>query len=265
MPRRRRQRTKQTNRTAHQRAIADPQLMSLIRALRRDWKKIGLIERGERLRELAKRGCSTRGLGKELRQSATTVRRHMTLAGLPESEREAVKAGSSAKNILARKATADRRRRMQQRIEEDAQTGELSDRMADTIMAFCRTVDEVPESPIVEGDLSKFLDHIREALRDIQRHGAPGLRLSKKLSPKQRFERTRPQPQADEFWMEHWARWLAILIWSEAREEPIWDRAIEKARRRAKELRIKMTPMERYEERLIMLAKKSASPPRRKY
>lgn len=199
--------------------------MALIRALRRVWKKIGPIERGERLRELAKRGCSTRGLGKELRQSATSIRRHMMLAGLPEADRNAVKAGASAKNILARKASADRRRRMQQRVATDARTGELSDRIADTTIAFCLTVDGVPETPIVEGDLSTFLNQVREALRDLQKHGAPRLRLSKKLSLKQRVKRTRPQPRGDEFWMEHQARRLATLVWSEAREEPIWDQS----------------------------------------
>ncbi len=265
MRRRRRRRSGGKNLTAHRRVIADPKVMALARALRREWKKVGLIERGERLRELANRGCSTRGLGKVLRQSATSIRRHMTLACMSEAERDAVRAGSSAKNILARKARADRLRKAKQRVAADAQTGELSDQIADTVITFCRRVDKVPDFPIVEGDLPTFLDQVRRALFDFLRHGAPRLRVSKKLNPKQRFERTRPQPQADEFWMEYQARWLAALVWSEAKEEPIWDRALEKAVNRGKDLRIKMTPMERYQERLKLNSEKSGSPPRRRF
>lgn len=263
MGRRRRRRAGRTNLTAHRRAIADPRLKALVRALRRDWKKTDPIERGERLRELANRGCSTRGLERELRQSATSIRRHMTLAGLPEVDRDAVKTGSSAKNILARKARADRIRRMKQRVAEDQQTGKWSDRIADTILAFCRTIDSVPESPIVEGDLDNFLNEVRRVL--FQRRGARAVRLSRKLNPKQRFQRTRPQPEDGEFWMVHRARWLAILVWSYAREEPIWERALEKAVRRRGELRVKMTPKARWEETQKRNAEKSASPPRRRY
>lgn len=265
MSRRRRRRTGKSNLMAHRRIIADPQVMALIRALRREWKKINPIERGERLQELAKRGCSTRGLGNGLRQSPTTVRRYLTLAGLPEEQREAVKAGSSAKNILDRKARADRMRRMRKRIAEDGQTGKWSNRIADIILTFCRRVDNLPEFPVLEGDLPEFVNSVRQVLFEFQKRGAPAIRLSRMLTPKQRFQRTRPQPDPDQFWMVQQARWLATLIWSEAREEPIWDRALEKAERRRSELRVKMTPLERWVKTRERLADITAGPSRRRY
>ena len=47
--------------------------------------------------DLTALGCSTRGLGEELGQSATTVRRHIAIAKLPAAQREAVRNGKSAK------------------------------------------------------------------------------------------------------------------------------------------------------------------------
>lgn len=94
MPRRktkrnRRKNSRQMNLTAHRRAVSDPEVQELVVGLRREWNEIDRIERGTRLIDLAKRGCSTRGLGKALGQSPTNIRRYMTFPTLPERQREA--------------------------------------------------------------------------------------------------------------------------------------------------------------------------------
>jgi hypothetical protein len=215
-----------TNKTAHRRAAEDPQVQVLIGALRFDWEKIDRVTRGERLRQLAERGCSTRGLGEALGQSATSVRTHMNIAALPEKDREAVRTGASAKKILGRKAEGDRLRKVRERVALDLRTGELSDRLADVIIAFCQTVDRVPKSRILEGEFDTFLGLLRSAFNNCVLFP---VKLPKRLKLKQRFLRTRPRVEGDPLFMAYRAEWLATLLLSEAPELPIRERAIEKA------------------------------------
>ena len=82
---RRRERRKAIRRnvTAHVRAVADSTVAAMIKDLRQRWRSLDRVERGERLRKLTSLGCSTRGLERALRQSATSIRRHIDLANLP--------------------------------------------------------------------------------------------------------------------------------------------------------------------------------------
>jgi len=123
----------------HRRTMADPKVAEMVAVLRRRWVEMGPVDRGDRLRELTALGCSTRGLEKELKQSSTSIRRHMVLAQLPEQDREAIKSGASAKKILERKADANRHRRQAQRVIEDRRTGALSDDLANIVLESCRT------------------------------------------------------------------------------------------------------------------------------
>src|ERR1017187_3200339 len=91
--------------TAHWRTMADPAVRKLVSYLQLGWKSMGPLERGRLLHELAALGCSTRGLEKELGQSATSIRRHIVLATLPEADRKAIEYGASSKKILDRKST----------------------------------------------------------------------------------------------------------------------------------------------------------------
>src|ERR1035441_8572980 len=124
--------------TAHRRTMTDSSVRELVSKLLQGWGSMGPLERGERLCELSSLGCSTRGLETDLQQSATSIRRHMALAKLPEKDRKAIQAGASAKKILALKAIADRHKRRQQRVDEDRKTGALSDQLATTVLEFCR-------------------------------------------------------------------------------------------------------------------------------
>jgi hypothetical protein len=235
--------------TAHRRAVSDLEVQDLLAVLRREWQKIDRIERGNRLLDLAKRGCSTRGLGEALGQSATNILRYMTFPTLPEREREAIRSGSSAKEILALEAQADRRRKMRERVALDDRTGELSDHLADAILAFCKTIKRVPPTPVLENELVSFLSEARNAAWEMEASGVPPLKLPKRLDLRQRFQRTRPPVQEDLLYMAHLANWLAVLLRAEAPERPIWERAIEKAGKRSGELHVRLTISEHFRAR----------------
>lgn len=102
--------------------------------------------RGERLQRLISLGCSTRGLGAELGKSATTIRRHMVIAGLPAADRRAIEGGASAKGILKLKETADRIQRIQARVDKDQKKGAISDQIASIILWFCHARKEFRRS-----------------------------------------------------------------------------------------------------------------------
>lgn len=263
---------RKANRTTHRRAMENPKINADVTELRRIWDRIDPIERGERLLHLVEQECSPRGLEEELQKSATNIRRYMTLAALPEPERAAVRAGFSAKKILQKKASDDRRRKMQERVAIDTKTGEFSNRIADTIIEFCRTVDGVPESPITEPYLVSFLSEARNAMWELESRGIRAIKLPKRLSLKQRFKRTRPPNEVDDSWMSvsesgmgHRARWLAFILLGEAPERAIRESAIEKAGRRDKELRIPRIPMESWKHTLDRMAWLAQGPPRRKF
>ncbi len=268
------EKSRKPNRTVHQRAMESRKVAAAVRELHRIWDRIDPIERGDRLLDLAEQGCSRRGMGKAMRKSATNIRRHMTLAALPEEERAAVKAGSSAKKILAKKALADRRRKMRERIAADRRTGVFSNYLADIILEFCRTVNGVPETRIREYDMENFMRATRGAMLELESRGVKGTRFPMRFNLRKCFKLTRPPDKPDESWMgdpdsESWmghrAKWLAKLLLTEAAESPIRHRAIEMAERRSEELRIKVTNMEAREQRRARLASILAGPPLRRF
>jgi hypothetical protein len=188
----------------------------------------------------------------------------MTFPTLPQLEREAIRTGSSAKHILALKAKAERRRKMRGRSSFDEKTGELSDRLADTILAFCKTNDEVPPTPVLEEELVPFLSEARNAAWKMEASGEPPIKLTKQLNLRERFLRTMPRVQPELLYMAHLAKWLAVLLRAEAPERPIWERAIEKAGKRSKELRVRLTIQQHFDARLERQWELFVGPPPRK-
>jgi hypothetical protein len=65
------------------------------------------VTRGEQLRELIALGCSGRGLADDLCVSPTNIRFHLDLAEITPTEKQALKAGGSAKQAFE---TLQRRR-----------------------------------------------------------------------------------------------------------------------------------------------------------
>ncbi len=253
---------KHANKTRHMRVMAGSKVKELVKTLRRRWSAMRNVDRGERLCELVSLGCSRRGLGRELKQSATSIRRHIQIARLPEEDLKAMETGTTAKEILKRKACADRHKRRQQRVDEDRRTGALSDDVATTILEFCRLGKELRKESILEGDVETLLDAAALHLSRLEASGHRSRLISKKLGLKAQFQRMRPPKAQDTFWIAFQGEWLANVVWANAAEGPIRDRALQKAMARANEIRPKKTPSEIYRDRKRQLAEISASPVR---
>jgi hypothetical protein len=251
--------------TASRRALANPHVTAAIKKLRTRWKRLDKIERGERLRELATQGCSTRGLGKKLRKAPTSIVRYIELAKLPLKARDAIKAGASAKKILALKALVNRKQRLQKRIDDDQKIGKLSDHSAGMILQFCRTTDGVPPTPLLASDMPLFLGNVRLHLTFLETSGHRSVRIPSRLGTVALFEVLCPEEKTEEFWVDHRARWLAIIIYSKTPERPIWERSLEKAAARAFELNQPKTPEEVYEDGLVRRLLIDLLPSRRSY
>ena len=254
---------KRNNATRHRRTAAKPEVKILTSKLRRHWKKLNPIDRGDRLRKLLELGCSRRGLGEDLGLSPTTIRRHSTLATLSEEVREAIRAGFSVKKALAQKANADKQRKRLERIALDERTGEISDRLTEIILTFCKTIKGVPPAPISEGALVTFLSEVRNRIWEMEHRGLRRLKLPKPLDLRRRFIQLRPPAVKDDLPLIQLIDWLAILIFNEESERVIWERAIEKAGLRAKELR--KPHQQEVRERNQWRLEISAGPPRRRY
>ena len=265
MPSRKTAHAGRNNSTAHRRAVARSQVKRLISKLNNDWDHIDRIERGERLLELVRQGCSPRGLANDIGRSATNIRRHMTLASLPDKVRHAVRAGHSAKKILAEKSAADRQRRTRERVAEDARTGQWSDGLADEILEFCRTKVGFPHRYIYGADFPAFLSDVRNELWRLEAAGAKHVKLGARLNQRQRFKLTRPPEKAGEDGMDHRIRWLAGLMMAGVTERPIRELALEKAGRRGKELQTVKTPLQIFQEKRQWLADLPNVPRRKVY
>lgn len=232
-PRRRLHIKKRIHQTAHRRAMQYPNVQTMIDELRLDWTTLSPVGRGDRLRELAGLGCSTRGLGEQLGESGTSVRRHMELAALPSESRDAVNGGASAKKILAKKALVDRQKRRQERVTEDQRTGRFSDRVADIILEFCQGEGKPERTPILAAEFPQFLTLVKSYLPCADNVNRSAAKLGKKFGVCKLFKQTRPTQKADVLWIEYQAEWLADAIIVMAPEGPIRNRALAKAKGRA--------------------------------
>lgn len=228
--------TKRVNHTRHFRAVLIPKVKELLAILQNGWALLGHLERGQYIDELISLGCSRRGLGRELGVSETTIRRHAEIAELPESDRKAIESGASAKKILTMKAIAERQRHAQQRIDQDTKTGALSDKVATTILEFCRAGKELKKEPMIRGIFPMLLDKVESHLRDFKADGHRTVKVSKKLETRELFRKMRPRAIKNSSALVHQSEWLAELLWLIAPESPIRARAILKARRRSSEL-----------------------------
>jgi len=181
-------------------------------------------------------GCSKRGLGKDLDISETSVRRHAKIAQLPESDRNAINSGQSAKKILIAKETTTLQREMQRRIDQDIKTGALSNKIASIILEFCRTGYRLRIQPIIKAMFPTFLDNVGSHLRKFEQTDLRAPKAPKKLEPRELFRKTRPRAVKNAPAMVYQAEWLAEALWLIAPESPMRASALIKARKRAKEL-----------------------------
>ena len=246
----RKERKKRSHQSAHRRAMTNPRVRQLVTALRTRWDSLDPLQRGDCLTELTALGCSRRGLETELKQSATSLRRFIALAGLSDQYRQAVAAGASKKSILALKASEDRRALRLQRILEDQKTGALSDQAATIILEFCRGGETPPRTPVLSSDLPGFLNEVERSLSELASSGHGEARIPITNNMERLFRITHPAEVDDPFWMAHQVHWLANVICAIAPEPPIWERALTKALNRSGELDSHKTPSESWQNRL---------------
>jgi hypothetical protein len=215
--------------------MADPAVRRQVFRLRRDWRNLSHVERGDLLRTLAAAGCSTRGLAEATGSSATTVRRYLEIASLPEEIRHDVENGTSAKTILESRASERRRRSTLERLRVERQTGEFSDALADVLIEFGKgelgsrvrmTRDEFP----------MFLAAVAREVRSLDAFGRGRDRISKKLDLKAQLKTVKPKPPKNDNLIEERAEWMARFIRARFPESMIWERALEKSAKREKEL-----------------------------
>jgi hypothetical protein len=125
--------SKLKKRAHHQHALKDPATLELLTTLKKTWKKLSNIERGERILELVQRGCTRRGLAADLHQSATSIRRHLEFSTLPKEDRDSIEHGTSAKRIL-KKAAQERTNQFNIQLARlERETGAVSTRAAESL------------------------------------------------------------------------------------------------------------------------------------
>ena len=145
----------------HRLATADPQVRRTIQILRGDWHNITAVQRGDRVLQLLDKGCTRRGLGKDLHVSDKIVRLAVAAAHLSEHYRQMIERGTSAKRVLAF-ARADKRiSRRDLRLEQEQRTGgpstHLSNQLARFVLTQCTDM-------CCRGTVDVFLDEVGREL-----------------------------------------------------------------------------------------------------
>jgi hypothetical protein len=226
--------TRKPNITTHRRTLLRKNVRKRVAELRGEWYRLDCVERGDRLRELVKDGCSSRGLAKELHVSATTVRRHVEIAELPESLRHAIVNGESAKKQLEEAMSMRAQARLADRLAIEKRTGQVSDELADVVIAFCKGKLASGMS-MTRDELPLFLTSLEQHLQQPELFPVPRLRISMRLALIDRLKAAKPKNPQTDFEFAQLAEWLASFILATEPQRAIWERALKKVRRREKE------------------------------
>ena len=237
------------NLTAHHKAMANSKVQALVKALREGWESMGTVERTKRLIQLTALGCSQRGLEKELKQPATSIRRDIG-RGLPaQTEADTPSPLDIARMRLEQKALDDAEKRHKQRLKDDEETGSVSDKITNIVFDFCRGKEGIPDSQILKADLKVFLDSAEAQLNDFEANHFREIQIPTGSSTRKVFELSQPDEMEDEFFLVHRGRWVAKIIWAYAPERAIWTRVLSKVRSRKDELDPPPAPLLNYMKR----------------
>ena len=118
-----------SHRLKHRKALENEKTRLVLDALRIEWDRLPLVERGSRLRSLVDAGCTNRGLAADLNCTEGTIRRGLKIARLPDSKRQSIERGANATPILKAAEDAARQRERDALINEqetrDAAIAEL--------------------------------------------------------------------------------------------------------------------------------------------
>lgn len=226
---------KSGNETKHRKARADPKVLELLSNLEQGWATMDFVEQGKELRKLIALGCSVRGLAGDLGQPETNIRRLIPPAEQPKADRGVQETGASEMAARERRVNAERDERQRLRVIEEKKTGAHSDKLATVILEFCRVKCELRETPILKEEIPLLLSTAEEYLSQFETSGRQTVALLPDMDLKDLFMATRPEEEG-ELRMNHYGKWMAIVVWAMAPERPIWERALWKALNRACEL-----------------------------
>lgn len=84
----------------HSNALRGSEVQQLLIELRKSWARLNLVERGDALQALVNRGCTRRGLAKNLGCDEGTVRRSLSIAQLSQVDRKLVELGHNPQPLL---------------------------------------------------------------------------------------------------------------------------------------------------------------------
>ncbi len=110
----------------HRMAAATPENQKAIQSLRREWKEITAVERGDRVLQLQNKGCSLRGVARDVHVSEKIVRMSIDTARLPEQYRQLIQGGASPKRVLTMKKAKDHVSPRQLRVQLEQKNGRPS-------------------------------------------------------------------------------------------------------------------------------------------
>lgn len=257
--------TGRVNSTIHSEAMADPKIKELVEILRVGWKAMEMPERSERLIALTKLRCSARGLEKELHQSATSIRRYLVRRRAKAPKAETPPPLVAVRTVLEQRAVEDADKRRKKRLEDEARTGSVSDKIATRLLKFCRAEEGVPESQILKADLAGALESAEIELNLFEASHFREILIPKKISIREVFQMSCPQEHEGEFWLIHRGRWIAKIVWAYAPERVIWQRALQKVYKRADELDPPAHPLKNFWKHQLRIKTIGETPPRPHY
>jgi hypothetical protein len=229
---------KKTKTTRHARIKRSSSIKRRISELRSHWDVFDPVTRGEQLRELIALGCSGRGLADDLCVSPTNIRFHLDLAEITPTEKQALKAGGSAKQAFE---TLQRRREAEarmNRIRREQTTAAVSDQLAQDIVAFCnirhvwkQDLDHLNKRIVFGDDLTErfFVElngNIEMRLRGLLPKPPPA---ALNVDFRAICQGLQPDQREYDFWLSWMVEWLAQAILAAAPEASIRDAALKQA------------------------------------
>jgi hypothetical protein len=229
---------KKTKTTRHARIKRSSSIKRRISELRSHWDVFDPVTRGEQLRELIALGCSGRGLAEDLCVSPTNIRFHLDLAEITPIEKQALKAGASAKQAFETLLRNRETQARMDRIRHEQATAAVSDQLAQDIAAFCNTkhiwnqdLDDPAKKIVFGGDLTeRFFAELNWAIEMRVRGSLPKPRptpLNMKFWAV--CQALQPDQRHYDFWLSWMVEWLAQAILAAAPEASIRDAALKKA------------------------------------
>ena len=121
---------------AQMHALEDHNTLTKLEKLRHEWPTLSNIERGERLKELRKLGCTGRGMAVVLACDEGTVRRYIDMAELPPEDRKSIEEGANPQALLRHQSDLQERAADESRLAQEKEDGSVSDTLAWNIIWF---------------------------------------------------------------------------------------------------------------------------------